>query len=310
MRCIAFLCLSMCLLQCQEPPMSATTFTIHGHRGCRGLYPENTIPAFLHATTIGVDALEMDVVITADHQILVSHEPFMIPEIMAYPDGHTTEEMGENIYTMSALESQQYRCGTRPHPRFPTQKLVPTHKPLLSEVVAAVRQKCWETPSDEPLYNIEIKTVYELNSTGERIHGDDVFHPAPVAYVSLFLASIAPLNIRDNMVIQSFDPRILEAMHSQDPEIPLVYLSEDSLKSPQYKLSELSFRPFGLSLHYPMIDTNVVRYCKEQGIALIAWTVNEKADIQRLVEMGVSEIITDYPDRAIEVRQEQKKASR
>jgi glycerophosphoryl diester phosphodiesterase len=289
--------------------MSPTTFKIHGHRGCRGLMPENTIPAFLHATTLGVDALEMDVVITADHQILVSHESFMIPEIMAYPDGHTTEEMGENIYTMSASESQQYRCGTRPHPRFPTQQPVLTHKPLLSEVVTAVRQKCSETQSDEPLYNIEIKTVYELNSEGERIHGDDVFHPAPEAYISLFLATIAPLNIRDNIVIQSFDPRILEAMHIQDPEIPLVYLSEDNLKSPEAKLSELSFRPYGFSVFCPMIDASVVQYCKEKEMVLFAWTVNETEDIHRLLDMGVSEIITDYPNRALEVRRGQKKAS-
>jgi glycerophosphoryl diester phosphodiesterase len=295
------------LCRCGVAPTSTDLFHIHGHRGCRGLYPENTVPAFLHATTLGVDALEMDVVITADHQIMVSHEPFMIPEIMAYPDGHTSEAMGENMYTMTAQAAQQYRCGTRPHPRFPAQIQVLSHKPLLSEVVTAVRQQCSETKCTEPLYNIEIKTVYELNSSGERIHGDDVFHPAPEAYVSLFLADIAHLDIRKKMVIQSFDPRILEAMHAQDPEIPLVYLSEDSLKSAQEKLAELRFKPNGYSVYYPMIDQALVAYCQQQGIQLLAWTVNEESDMKRLVEWGVKDIITDYPDRALALRKSMSK---
>ncbi len=291
------------LWQCSTPPDTTASFHIHGHRGCRGLYPENTIPAFLHATSLGVDALEMDVVITADHQILVSHEPFMIPEIMAYPDGRTSEAMGENIFTMTAEEAQQYRCGIRPHPRFPAQQLVPSNKPLLSEVVTQVKQACKNNRLAEPLYNIEIKTVYERNALNERVLGDLVFHPEPTEYVSHFLTHLATLDIRNNAVVQSFDPRILEAMHAQDPHIPLVYLSADSLLSAQEKLAELSFKPSGYSVHYPMIDQSLVAYCQAQGIQLLAWTVNEEADMQRLITMGVKEIITDYPDRALAVRE-------
>lgn len=301
-------CLLLLLVQCDSPPLNTPTFHIHGHRGCRGLRPENTIPAFVHAIEWNVDALEMDVVITGDSQVLVSHEPTMLPLIMAYPDGRPA--MDENIFTMSAAQAQTFLCGTQPHPRFPEQTLDKCYKPLLTEVVDTVRQLCAQRGQREPLYNIELKTVLERDSAGKTITGDDVYHPDPQTYTTLFLNGVRSLQLGDRMIVQSFDPRILEAMHRQAPEIPLVYLSEDSLKSPEAKLSELSFRPFGFSVYYPMIDASVVRYCREQGIALIAWTVNEKADIQRLVEMGVTEIITDYPDRAIEVRQGQKKASR
>jgi glycerophosphoryl diester phosphodiesterase len=92
-------------------------------------------------------------------------------------------------------------------------------------------------------------------------------------------------------------------MHAQDPHIPLVYLSADSLLSAQEKLAELSFKPSGYSVHYPMIDQSLVAYCQAQGIQLLAWTVNEEADMQRLITMGVKEIITDYPDRALAVRE-------
>jgi glycerophosphoryl diester phosphodiesterase len=302
MRSLCYSCLLVLLVQCETQPVNPALFHIHGHRGCRGLRPENTIPAFIHAMEWGVDALEMDVVITGDHHVLVSHEPEMLAVIMAYPDGRVAESMGENIFTMSTAEAQSYRCGTHPHPRFPEQICIPSFKPLLLEVVDSVRQYAHTASILEPLYNIELKTIYEQDSSGKWNIGDHKYHPDPENFVRIFLNEIAPLQIKNNLVIQSFDARILEAMHQQSPDIPLVYLSEDSLKSPEVKLRELSFKPHGYSIYYPMINTQVVDYCRLHGIQLLAWTVNEPHDIERLVLMGVSEIITDYPDRALAIR--------
>ncbi len=290
------------LAQCQPPAVPNTTFHIHGHRGCRGLRPENTIPAFIHAMEWGVDALELDVVITGDSQVLVSHEPIMLPLIMANPDPSKGAANGENIYTMTTAEAQSYRCGTQTHPRFLEQVSIPTFKPLLRQVVDTVSAFIAQRGSQHPLYNIELKTVCEQDSQGHWIFGDDVYHPQPSRYAEIFLREMKSLRIQDHVVLQSFDPRILEALHQQAPDIPLVFLSEDTLKTAAAKLSELSFVPHGFSVYYPMIDAALVEYCQTRGIQLIAWTVNETSDIERLVQLGVQEIITDYPDRALEVR--------
>lgn len=302
MKNLFFTSLILILAQCQPPAVPNTTFHIHGHRGCRGLRPENTIPAFIHAMEWGVDVLELDVVITGDSQVLVSHEPMMNPEIMAYPDGQVREFMDENIYTMTAAEIQSYPCGTRPHPRFPEQLSIPTFKPLLRQVVDTVSAFIAQRGIQQPLYNIELKTICEQDSQGNSIFGDDIYHPQPSRYAEIFLREIESLRIHDHLVLQSFDPRILEALHQQAPDIPLVFLSEDTLKTAAAKLSELSFVPHGFSVYYPMIDAALVEYCQTRGIQLIAWTVNETTAIEHLVQLGVQEIITDYPNRAVEVR--------
>jgi glycerophosphoryl diester phosphodiesterase len=245
----------------------------------------------------------MDVVITKDQQIIVSHEPTMLPLIMAYPDGSRDDAMNDNIYNMTAKEAQTFLCGIFPHPRFPEQLQIKSYKPLLKETVDSVRQFCVTQQLKEPLYNIELKTIYEQNTIGQCIIGDDKFHPNPENYVQLFLKTIEQLDMLDKLVIQSFDPRILEAMHKQSPSLPLVYLSEDTLKSAEVKLSELSFTPNGYSVYYPMIDQSLIDYCARQHIQLLAWTVNDPGEIERLVKMGVKEIITDYPDRALVVRE-------
>src|SRR5580765_2886505 len=99
-------------------------FDVEGHRGCRGLMPENTIPAMLKAIDLGVTTLEMDIVITKDSQVIVSHEPFFNHEITTKPDGSFVtegEEHSLNIYNMSYTETQQFDVGLKTHPRFPEQ---------------------------------------------------------------------------------------------------------------------------------------------------------------------------------------------
>ena len=114
---------------------------IHGHRGCRGLLPENTIPGFLYAIDLGVDALEMDVVMNGESDLVVSHEPFISPRICLDPEGNEIpEEMVEqiNIYTMSQDSIERFDCGMKPHPKFPNQKKISATKPLLKDVIDTV----------------------------------------------------------------------------------------------------------------------------------------------------------------------------
>jgi glycerophosphoryl diester phosphodiesterase len=283
-------------LQCNTS-MEYSSFSIHGHRGCRGMWPENSLKAFETAVELGLEAIELDVVLTGDGDILVSHDPFMHHEICSHPDSSDVapeEEMSLNIFRISTTQAQTYWCGMRPHPRFPEQKQFACHKPTLIEAEHYVNELLTRKnkSSSDILWNIEIKSQPEW---------DTLYHPAPIDYVSMFLHQFTNLGIDDHCVIQSFDPRILEQLHIQAPNLRLVLLNEDSSKTAELKLRELSFKPFGYSPNFTLIDESVVTYCTANKIELIAWTVNEKKDLEKMQMLGVKHIITDYPELALKI---------
>jgi glycerophosphoryl diester phosphodiesterase len=128
---------------CKAPFRGLGAFDRQGHRGCRGLMPENTIPAMKTALDLGVTTLEMDIVFTKDKQAILSHEPFFNHEITTKPDGSLVTEAEEkslNIYGMTYEEVKKYDVGMRPHPRFPRQQKLKTYKPLLSDLLDSVQQ--------------------------------------------------------------------------------------------------------------------------------------------------------------------------
>ncbi|MFN7188669.1 MAG: glycerophosphodiester phosphodiesterase family protein, partial [Cyclobacteriaceae bacterium] len=135
-------------------------FDVQGHRGARGLKPENTIPAFLAALDYGVTTLELDLAITKDKKVIVSHEPWMSAAICTQPDGQPIEaktEMTFNIYQMTYDEVKQFDCGSKGNARFPEQEKMAVHKPLLRDVIAAVEDHIKSFSRYEVDYNIEIK---------------------------------------------------------------------------------------------------------------------------------------------------------
>ena len=135
-------------------------FDVQGHRGCRGLYPENTIPAFLHAIDLGVNTLEFDAVISKDKEVIISHEPFMSHWICLDNEGKTieeSEEMNHNLYQLSYEEIKSYDCGVKEDSRYPGRKNISVFKPSLKDVVIAVNNKLEELNKDYVYYNIEIK---------------------------------------------------------------------------------------------------------------------------------------------------------
>ncbi len=270
---------------------------IHGHRGWRGRYPENTIYALSAATKLGVDALEIDVVMMKNGEILVSHDPYMHREICSRPDGmeiNSSEEFLFNIYEMTPDAVKTFPCGAFPHPRFPKQKQIPgLYKPMLGEAVKAIRELSWLLGRKEPLWNIEIKSQPDW---------DFVFQPEPVEYVQQFLAEFELLNLSDNCIIQSFDDRILRELHTRAPHLKLVYLRYPHSQDPKTEIDLLGFVPFGYSPHFEIVNIETVEYCRLHNIELITWTVNETADLQRMMKLGVRHIITDYPDVALEMR--------
>jgi glycerophosphoryl diester phosphodiesterase len=273
------------------PSSSDSDFDKQGHRGCRGLMPENTIPAMLRALQLGVTTLEMDVVITKDKKVVLSHEPFFNHEITTRPDGSVVTEKEErslNIFKMTYEEVKKFDVGLKPHPRFPQQQKKAAYKPLLSELLDSVRQYMMAAKRPLPFFNIETKSIPAT---------DDVFHPKPAEFVELLIAVIKEKEIEDRVIIQSFDFRTLQYLHQHYPTIKTAMLIEDfDRRGIEKQIEALGFNPTIYSPHYSLVNEALLNYCHERKIKVIPWTVNKKEDIERLKKMGVNGIITDYPD--------------
>jgi glycerophosphoryl diester phosphodiesterase len=267
------------------------TFDIEGHRGCRGLMPENTIPAMMKALELGVTTLEMDAVITKDKQVILSHEPFFNHEITTGPDGNYVTEQDErklNIYKMTYAQTQTYDVGLKPHPRFPNQRRLKATKPLLREVIDNVEAYHKLNGGTPVFYNIETKSNPAT---------DNQYHPAPDEFVNTLMKVINSARITDRVIIQSFDFRTLQVMHKKYPAVKTAALIEDYDKRPlEDQLKVLGFMPTVYSPAYSLVTKELVAKCHERHIKVIPWTVNDKAAIDSLKAVGVDGIITDYPD--------------
>jgi len=266
----------------------AQTFEIHGHRGARGHLPENTIPSFIRAVELGAHAIELDVVITKDRQVLVSHEPYMSTAICLDSAGNELKNAAKkhNIFEMTYAETQHYDCGSIPHKRFPNQHNQPVQKPLLKDVVAALDSFTREQNLTPIRYNIEIKSDPK---------GDHWQHPAPQEYVQLVYDEIMALELKERCFVQSFDLRILQELKRLDPEIEISLLIANK-KSIAKNIAELGFQPDYYTPYFRLLNKRAVADLHNRGIKVGAWTVNQAKHVDRLIEWGVDVIITDYPE--------------
>ena len=280
----------------QSSPLGAggqrVDFDIQGHRGCRGLMPENTIPSMYKAIDLGVTTIEMDVTITKDNKVILSHEPWMEKEITTKPDGSfvltTFESMQLNIYKMDYEEVKTYDVGMKPHPRFPKQQKIKAIKPLLSDLIDSVEIYLTKNNLSKVQYNIETKSLPA---------GDNKYHPSPDVFVDLIMAVVKEKKMEGRVIIQSFDVRSLIYLHEKYPSIKTALLIEDSeVNDFEGQLKALGFKPDVYSPNHTMVDEDMVKQCHEKGMKIIPWTVNDKKQIKKLRKMGVDGIITDFPD--------------
>jgi glycerophosphoryl diester phosphodiesterase len=280
----------------QKP--QTTIFDKQGHRGCRGLMPENTIPAMVNALGLGVTTLEMDVVITKDKQVILSHEPFFNHEITSFLSSGTyaskwmnIEEKNEknyNIYNMTYEETKFYDIGLKPHPRFPQQQKMKVSKPLLSDVFEAIKQEMMTRKSPYPFFNIETKTQTAT---------DNIYHPAPAEFVELLMKVIRENAMEDFVIIQSFDFRTLQYLHIHYPTIKTAMLIEDyDKRTLEEQIKDLGFSPTIYSPAFVLVNDALIKKCHQQNIQVIPWTVNDKAKMAELKALGVDGIISDYPN--------------
>lgn len=266
------------------------SFDFQGHRGCRGLMPENTIPGFLKALDLGVTTLEMDVVITKNHEVISSHEPWFSHEISQNLHGSAfteAEEKNHSIYKMSFAETQKYDVGLKPHPRFHDQESIPATKPLLEAVIVESDKYALQQNRPLPFYNIETKCLPET---------DGIYHPSPRVFSDLLLEVIFKTGISERAIVQSFDIRTLQYIRQNHPEIKLALLVDNNL-SPAENLDTLGFTPDIYSPDFILVSDNLIAFCRSKNMKIIPWTVNELREMKELISMGVDGLISDFPNK-------------
>ncbi|QJD78107.1 glycerophosphodiester phosphodiesterase family protein [Spirosoma rhododendri] len=277
-----------------EPPAS---FDIEGHRGCRGLMPENTIPAFIKALDLGVTTLEMDVVISQDKQVVVSHDPYFNADFSIAPDGKPVDKARQkelNLYRLAYDEIRRYDTGSNGNPKFPEQQRLKAYKPLLSEVIERVEAYRQVHNLPPVAYNIELKSeASEYN----------ISQPEPAPFCDLVQTVLKDRLPANRIIIQSFDFAVLKHWKQQAdaghyPTVRLAALVEN-LRGAEKNLAELGFKPAIYSPYYRLLSRKTIQSLHEQGIQVIPWTVNQRKDMERLKRWGIDGLITDYPDRAV-----------
>ena len=290
---LRYLFVILLLAGCTATQKSTTTmssFDTQGHRGCRGLMPENTIPAMLKAIDLGVTTLELDAVVSKDKEVVVSHEPFFNHEISTRPDGRPVtpaEEPSLNLYQMTYEEIRAFDVGSKPNPRFPDQQKLRVSKPLLRELLDSTEAYAGQK-GRTLFYNIETKSAPR---------GDGKFHPAPAEFVDLLMGVVQSKGLQERVIIQSFDFRTLQYLHDQYPTVKTAMLIEDNnTRTLDDQLRSLGFTPTIYSPHHSLVTAALIQRCHEKGIKVIPWTVNNLKRMEKLKEMGVDGIISDYPN--------------
>jgi glycerophosphoryl diester phosphodiesterase len=283
---IALTLVSVMTFRCAKP---SPALDWQGHRGARGVYPENTLPAFGYALDQAhIITLEMDVVISADSAVVLSHEPWFSHEITTLPDGKElteAEEKNHNIYKMPVSAIKTYDVGMKPHPRFEKQQKMAATKPTLDEVFAFVAA---HPRGKEVHFNIEIKSSPDY---------DGIYTPDYQRFTDLVMACITRNEMLDRVNIQSFDVRPLKYLNTKYPSTDLAFLVENT-DGFEANMNKLGFVPQIYSPAYETVTPQLVALCHTNKMRVIPWTVNSSLMAKTLINLGVDGIITDYPDVA------------
>ena len=270
--------------------MKNKTIDWQGHRGTRGLMPENSIPAFLKALEFEqVTTLELDLAVAKDETLIVTHEPWMSHHICNNINGEAVTEAAEDsllIFQMTYDEIKSYDCGSRGNTRFPNQHKMKTYKPAFTEMVKAVDAYCEKNNRPKPNFNIEIKSEPSY---------DGIKTPGVKRFVELVLEAIKDLGIKERCNLQSFDFRVVREIKKQDASVVIALLIGDE-KPVAQNINTLGFTPDIYSPYFKLLNKEVVEDLHQRGMKVIPWTVNTIEDMKAMIEIGVDGIITDYPN--------------
>lgn len=278
-------------------PMTAQqlpSFYKVGHRGTRGLVPENTIPSMIKAIETGANTIEFDVHITKDGQVVVYHDASFNPAYTTMPDGSeipTASRVDYTFYKMDYSRIRQFVIGEKPYPEFPQQQRIKSYAPLLSEMIDSVEAYTKAHHLAPVFYLLEIKSSAKTDGTEQ---------PAPEEYIDKLMAVKNMLPLGNRLIIQSFDARPLQVLHRRYPAITLGFLTYDKEVNPAKQLDLLGFTPQFYNPFYQFTTPELLSLCHNRKIQVVPWTVQEATEMKKLKEMGVDGIISDYPVRFAE----------
>ena len=268
----------------------ADRIQVHGHRGARAVLPENTLPAFEYAIQAGVDVLELDLSVTKDDVLMVSHDPHMNTDICSHPDPawETKNSKDRAIRNLTYAQVREWDCGAKKNPGFPKQKPVPgTKMPTLEEVLRLAKKGYF-------LFNIETKiSPMQPELT-----------PSPKQFAELVLAAVRKYKLEDRVILQSFDFRTLHAMKKIAPEIKLSALDGFG-QGPFPKVAERAKATI-ISPEKRLVTPEQVEAAHKAGLQVVPWTANEPAEWDKLVAAKVDAIITDDPAALIQYLKQKK----
>lgn len=279
----------------QKLPKEFPDFYREGHRGGTGLMPENTIPAMKKAVDVGANVIEVDVYTTKDGKVIVTHDPHINWKISLTSDyKELTEEEAKKfpVHQMNYEDIRKFDVGRKYYPPFPDQKKISAYIPLLGELIDSVEQHIAARKLPLVIYNIELKTSTTF---------DDVYNSRPQELVDAVMAVVNSKNIGDRFYIQSFDMRPLQYAQKKYPKVVLGFLTS-SANSFDDNIKQLGFVPHIYSPNLKLVTPELVQKCKSGKTKLVVWTVNTKEDMQRIKDMGVDGIITDYPNYLSELK--------
>ncbi|RZL64513.1 MAG: glycerophosphodiester phosphodiesterase [Variovorax sp.] len=307
------LCFAICVAASTHAQQPVRQIDLQGHRGARGLAPENTLPAFAQALSLGVTTLELDIAITRDGVLVLSHDPTLNPNITRGPNGSFLASRGPAIASLTYAELARYdvgalKPGTTYAQQFSAQRPVDgTRVPRLSDLFALVKRSG----------NSDVRFAIETKISPQAPHET----PGPEAFARAVIAAINEAGVASRSSILSFDWRTLQVVQKEAPEIPTVYLTiqrrnSNNTTDPAWTAGQL-LRNHGSvpkmikaagghtwSSDWEALSAPLVQEAHALGLKVLAWTVNDERQMQALLDMGVDGLVTDRPDLARAVLQQ------
>jgi glycerophosphoryl diester phosphodiesterase len=273
--CIRLLCSLLLASAAFSSAADKPRILVHGHRGARAMRPENTIPAFDYAIKAGVDVLEMDMAVTRDNVIVISHDPILRGPVCTGPQPSAV------IHELMLAEVREWDCGAVQNPKFPKQTPIPgTRMPTLDDV-----------------FQLASRGTFEFNIETKSFPNNPEYTPVPEEFSRMVLEKIRKYKLEKRVILQSFDFRTLVAMKKLAPEIRLAALTE--MDPRDFRIIAREGQAEIISPNYLLVTKEKVAAAHAAGLQVIPWTVNAPADWDKLIAAGVDAIITDDPAELI-----------
>ncbi|TDH28655.1 glycerophosphodiester phosphodiesterase [Segetibacter sp. 3557_3] len=261
-----------------------------GHRGTRGLMPENTIPSMQKAIELGANVIELDVHVSKDNKLIVYHDESFNPDYTTMPGGGEIPKQDRQKYTFYQMNYdviRKFDVGSKPYPAYPQQQRMAIYAPLLSELIDSV---------EAFTKSRSLKPVYYLVEVKSKEKTDGVEQPAPETYMKLMMDVLDPYQLGERLIVQSFDMRPLQVLHRTHPRLTLGFLTGEKALTFEQNLAGLGFTPEYYNPHYSLVDAALIAKAHVKGIKVTPWTVNDLPEMKRLKSLKVDGIITDYPN--------------